>query len=237
VNVALLTALWRQRFMSPMRMVFLLMLFAFPLLPLIVSPAMGFTTLQDARGLTLIFAVGMIGQDVSSGVLQLLFARPVRRADYVLSRWIAVSIAAAVLAVAQLFAASVILTARGAAPDSTAVGLMMAQRIVEVVQLSAVFALLSALVNGMGDLGLWFLAQLTGGVLAVIAQWKHWPWLGRVGDEIGRIVTPVVNLAGVTSDLAGLAPLATALSITTLALVLAILLVNRKELSYASASG
>ena len=35
-------------------------------------------------------AAGTIGQDVSSGVLQLLFARPVRRSEYVLSRWIGI---------------------------------------------------------------------------------------------------------------------------------------------------
>jgi len=236
VNV-LVFALWRQRLMSPMRVVFLLMVFAFPLIPLLVAPGMGLTTLQDAKGLTLIFAVGMIGQDVSSGVLQLLFARPVRRVDYVLCRWLAVWIAAAGLAVLQLFAAWAILTLRGAAPESTLIGLAMAQRVVEVVQMAAVFALLSALVNGMGDLGLWFLAQLAGGVLALIAQWKRWPWLGHVGDELGRIVTPNINLAGVTSGLAGAEPLVVALSTTTIALVLAVLLVNRKELSYASASG
>jgi hypothetical protein len=228
---------WRQRAMSPMRMVFLLMMFTFPLLPLFVAPSMGFTTLQDARGLTLIFAVGMIGQDVSSGVLQLLFARPVRRADYVLSRWAAVGIAAAALAIAQLLAAWVILTLRGAAPDPAMVELAMAQRTVEVAQLAAVIALFSALINGIGDLGLWFLAQLAGGALAVVAQWRHWAWLGHVGDEIGHIVAPTINLAGITSGVAGIEPLALALSTTTLALVLAILLVNRKELSYASASG
>jgi ABC-type transport system involved in multi-copper enzyme maturation permease subunit len=35
-----------------------------------------------------VFAAGSIGQDVSSGTLQLLLARPVTRPQYVVNRWL-----------------------------------------------------------------------------------------------------------------------------------------------------
>jgi hypothetical protein len=139
--------------------------------------------------------------------------------------------------VLQLLAAWAILTARGAPPVPGDVALAMGQRTIEIAQLAAVVALLSALVNGIGDLGLWFLVQLAGGILTVAAQAKRWPWLGRVGDEIGRIVNPSVNLAGLTNGIGGAEPLVAALSTAALALVVAVLLINRKELSYASAGG
>ena len=90
MNATLLLSFWRQRFTSPIRLVLLAVAFGVPLLILVFMPSAGFTPLGDTTGLALIFAVGMIGQDLSSGVLQLLFARPVRRAEYVVSRWLGV---------------------------------------------------------------------------------------------------------------------------------------------------
>src|SRR4029079_16239697 len=44
----------------------------------------------------LLFGAGIIGLEASTGVLQLVFARPVTRAEYVLSRWLAAVIAGVV---------------------------------------------------------------------------------------------------------------------------------------------
>jgi ABC-type transport system involved in multi-copper enzyme maturation permease subunit len=234
VNGNLVFAFWRQRLMSPLRLVFMLMMFAVPLLTVLAAPGMGLTPMRDVRGFTLVLALGMIGQDVSSGVLQLLFARPVRRAEYVMSRWVAVWIGASVLMALQLAAAWMILNLRGAPLDGQDVALALAKGVIEAGQLAAVMAMLSALVNGAGDLGVWFLAQIVGGIMALAAQMKGWPWMGRLADNLGEIVTPNVNLAGLASG-GSVLPLVTALSITAVALVIAVVLVNRKELSYASA--
>ncbi|TMQ71594.1 MAG: hypothetical protein E6K81_09690, partial [Candidatus Eisenbacteria bacterium] len=94
MNLTLLLATWRQRLMSPIRVVLLGGLLVVPLLGVAFVHGAGLSILGDSVGLTLVFAVGMIGQDVSSGVLQLLFARPVRRPEYVWSRWLATGLAA-----------------------------------------------------------------------------------------------------------------------------------------------
>lgn len=234
MNTTLLVTFWKQRAVSAFRMAFVLILFGFPLLFVVAAPGMGVAPIRDALGLTLALAAGMIGQDVSSGVLHLLFARPVTRSQYVLSRWLSVTIAASALAILQLAAAWMLLSMRGHPPETQPMVLMMAQRVLEVVQIAAVMALLSSLVNGVGDLGLWFVITLSGGIFQLAAQAKGWGWLNRVGTEVSLIVGPQPGLIALAGGTGGWTPLATTLSIAALALLGAVLLVNRKELSYAS---
>jgi hypothetical protein len=234
VNATLVTHFWRQRLMSPLRMVFLLIAFSFPLLFAVGAPSMGLAPIRDALGFTLVMAVGMIGQDVSSGVLQLLFARPVRRSEYVLSRWFSVWSAATALATLQVVAAAAILAARGAAVPAGEVGLAVLQRAIEVAQIAAVFAALSSLVNGFGDVGVWIVIQITGGVMALAAQARQWVVLGRIADEIGRIANPSIALAPLFQGGGSWVPVLAAVSTTAIGLAVAVVLVNRKELSYAS---
>jgi len=234
VNPTLLVTFWKQRAVSAFRMAFILIAFTFPLLFITAVPSSWEQMLKDASGITLVLAAGMIGQDVSSGVLHLLFARPVRRPEYVLSRWASVGIAASTIAILQLGCAWLILIARGFPPEPQTMPLLMAQRVFEVTQITAVMAMFSSLVNGIGDLGLWFVTSLTGGILQLAGQAKQWPWMDRVGKEVSRIVGPEVGLAALAQGTDGWTSLAATLSIAALALLAAVLLVNRKELSYAS---
>jgi len=234
VNRELVIAFWRQRGSAAFRMAFLLLVFGFPLLMTAAMPGGGLGIVRDALGITMVLAAGMIGQDVSSGVLQLLFARPVRRSEYVLSRWLSVAIAASGFAVLQIALAWMIVTARGAPLESNTVLLTMLQRVCEVIQITAVMAMFSSLVNGIGDLGLWFATTVSGAILQLAAQAKGWGWVGRVGTEINRIVGPDVGLVALAGGTGGWSGLVTTLSIAALALLIAVVLVNRKELSYAT---
>jgi len=234
MNRELVIAFWRQRGSAAFRMAFLLLVFGFPLLMTAAMPGGGLGIVRDAVGITMVLAAGMIGQDVSSGVLQLLFARPVRRSEYVLSRWLSVAVAAGAIAVLQIALAWLILNARGAPQESGMVLLTMLQRVVEVIQITAVMAMFSSLVNGVGDLGLWFATTVVGGILQLAAQAKGWGWVGRVGAELNRIVGPDVGLVALMRGTGGWSDLVTTLSIAALALLIAVVLVNRKELSYAT---
>jgi len=234
MNSTLVTTFWQQRLSSAFRMAFVLIVFGFPLLFVAAMPAAWTQVLKDPSGMVLVLAAGMIGQDVSSGVLTLLFARPVTRAQYVLSRWLSVTIAASALVILQLGIAWLILIARGAAPETPEMLLKMAQWVIAVIQITAVMAMLSSLVNGVGDLGLWFVTMVSGGILQLAGQAKQWPWLDRIGAELGRTVNPEPALIALANGTAGWAPLVTSFSIAALALLVAVLLVNRKELSYAS---
>src|SRR5262249_47296609 len=57
-----------------------------------LAPLAGLSTFYG-----MVLAAGAIGQDISSGTLQLLLARPVTRPGYVMSRWIAAGFGASVL--------------------------------------------------------------------------------------------------------------------------------------------
>ena len=230
-----MVALWRQRLTSPIRLVLLAALSGIPLIALAFMRGAGLSVLGDSQGLVLVLGAGMIGQDVSSGVLQLLFARPVRRPDYVVSRWLAVAIAASAVALLQLAVAVALMAARDSLPAAQEVLLYGTGRVLESFGLAAVLALLSSLIPGFGDLALYLLFTMTAGVVQMAGQAKGWAWLDRLGGEFLATLVPTVDLTRVihAAPLPWF-PIVSYASTVTLCLVLAIVAVNRKELSYAS---
>ncbi len=72
--------------------------------------------------LTVLLGAGSIGRDVSSGVLPLLFTRPVARRTYVFAKWIAVSSAAALVGALVLTIQAVLLWRQGAGLPAPAIG-------------------------------------------------------------------------------------------------------------------
>ena len=235
MNLVLIITLWRQRLASAVRMAVVAVLCGFPLFAAIFMPGAGLSPLGNAQGLMLALGAGMIGQDVSSGVLQLLCARPVRRSEYVLSRWMGVALAGVAISLAQLAIASALLTARGAAPPAQEIALFAATRALECFGLAAVLALLSSLIGGVGDLALYLVAGLSGGVLTMVAQAKQWTWLDRIASQFMQALMPGIDLHRllVVTPMPWF-PILSYASTVTLCLALAIVVVNRKELSYAS---
>jgi len=142
VNTTLITALWRQRLASPVRLVLLGTLFGIPLLPILFMQGAGFSVLGNSQGLVLVLGAGMIGQDVSSGVLQLIYARPVRRPEYVVSRWLGVAFAGSALSLLQVALASGFMAAHGAPPAARDAVMFAGARVLESFGLAAVLALL-----------------------------------------------------------------------------------------------
>jgi ABC-type transport system involved in multi-copper enzyme maturation permease subunit len=234
MNTALLITFWRQRLGSPIRLALLGVITGMPLLGVAFMRA-GLSTLGDSLGIVMVLGAGMIGQDVSSGVLTLLFARPVRRDEYVFNRWLAVGIAASAIALLQLVAAVTLMTLRGTMPPVPDIAWFLLGRIADSFGLAAVLVLLSSLMPGVADLALYLLLMLSTGVMQMIGGFGHWTWLSRAGSEIGSSLHPVVDVARIvqTSPMAWY-PLVAYASTVTLCLALAIVLLNRKELSYAS---
>jgi hypothetical protein len=112
---------------------------------------------------------------------------------------------------------------------------MAGERVLASAGLCAVMVLFSSLVGGIGDVGLWLVATVTGAVTGVAGAALKSPWLSRAADELQRTISPKLELA----FLAGASRFSwfetlSYLSTVTLCLALAIVIVNRKELSYAS---
>ena len=101
--------------------------------------------------------------------------------------------------------------------------------------LSAVILMLSSLVPGLGDLGVYLLARIGGGLLSMAGVYWQAGWLSRAGEEALRFLDasldPIPWLGhGPVSWFA----VTSYLSTLTISIVVAMWAVNRKELSYAS---
>ena len=235
MNLTLMTTLWRQRLTSPVRLAVLAMLAGVPLLAVAFMPGAGLAMLGGGQGLILTLGAGMIGQDVSSGVLQLLCARPVRRSEYVVSRWLGVAIAAAAISLFQLIIGSALMAARGAAPPLQDILLFGAGRALESLGIAAVLALFSSLIGGFGDLAIYLIVNLGAGVIQMAGQVKRWLWVERMGAEIIGALSPTIDVQRIiTASPMPWFPIVSYASTIVLCLALAIVVVNRKELSYAS---
>jgi biopolymer transport protein ExbB/TolQ len=100
---------------------------------------------------------------------------------------------------------------------------------------TSVFVGLSSLVNGLGDVAIlamaWITLQLAGGV----ASLKHWTLAARLCEELRHTLAPELSLAWIAGHGSpDWAALLTVLSTTVIGLAVAIVAVNRKELTYAA---
>ena len=235
MNLTLVLATLRQRFTSPIRLVIVLLFGWMPMLPLLIAPRAGFAVLGDGYFLALTLAAGMIGQDLSSGTLQLLLARPVTRAQYVFSRWGAVAAGTFLIAVLQALVAALIMALRGVPVPWVEAAQFLANGALLALGTAAVMALLSSLAAGIGDLGLLFLVFISAQVLEKLGMFKSWDWLVRGAGELLRVLKPQLDVAPLFhGDPVAWFAVVSYLSTVTLCLGLAVVVMNRRELSYAS---
>jgi ABC-type transport system involved in multi-copper enzyme maturation permease subunit len=232
MNATLILALLRQRLSSPARVVLALTFFSFPLLIALAAPGDGLLRVDWLFALVL--GGGMVGQDVSSGILSGIFARPIRRAEYALSRWAAVVLGASILVVLQTVVGLAILAMRGAEPDVSAMALKAVAAVLTVAGVSAVLLLFSCWVNGLGDLGIYLVGYMFANLLGIVGWKASWSWLTRGGTELSKFLIPRLDPAQLFSTAFSAFDLASYLSTIVLCLALAIVLLNRKELSYAA---
>ena len=236
MRTTLWLALWRQRLTSPVRMVLLSAMFFLPLMFMVGMRGMGFTALGDSMAIALLFGAGLIGQDVSTGVLQLLLARPIRRWEYVVHRWLAAAIGAATVSTVQVVLGWGLLHLREGAPPVDAMLLFAAGRTLEVFGIIAIVTLLSTLIGGLGDLALYVLLVISFQILGAVADAASWRMLIPVVRIVNEVIHPTIEMAQFRAGAPSWYALAAYASSVALALWLAVVNMNRKELSYASSS-
>ncbi len=233
--VTLVTTFWRQRLTSPLRLLLALMLFGFGLLPVLLTGSLATLGKTTFGVFGFVFAAGLIGQEVSSGVLTLAFARPLRRAEYVFARWLAAGSLATAVCVLQVLVAAVVSLLRHGDVGAAMMAAKMLEGALAVFGVSAVLVMFSALAPGLGDLGLYVLTFLGAGILSSVGFARQWPWLARAGAEVQRFLDASLDPSPFFSH--GAIPwfeLVSYLSTLTLCLVVAMWAMNRKELSYAA---
>jgi hypothetical protein len=163
-----------------------------------------------------------------------VLARPITRAEYVIHRWLGAALGASVASLLQIALAWGMLMLNHAAPGAATIGLFAATRELQIFGVAATMALFSSLMNGVADLALYVMLFLFGGILTTIGQFQHARFLIVGGEEIGALLSPKIDLAAFAAGASSWQALATWGSNLTLCLVLAIVVMNRKELSYAS---
>ncbi len=234
MNATLLRAFLLQRFTSPMRLGLTSLFTFFPLVGVAISGEL--SLLGGIAGpIAIIFAAGAIGQDVSSGTLQLVLVRPVTRPSYVLHRWLGAVLAALGVVLMTFTCAVLLMLLRGSPLEALALSRLVLEAITAIVGHAAVMVMLSSLAGGLGDVGLYAASMFVAQMFVVLATWKQWAWLMRACNEVQGVLGAKLSWAWLGT---GIAPSAFDIvswaSTITLALAVAIAAVNRKELSYAS---
>jgi hypothetical protein len=224
MNCVLIGACWRERFSRPLVLVLLLVVSLVSLVESVSDRSMS----QLCSLFALILGAGLVGRDVSSGALALLFTRPVKRSHYLLSRWMAGGIAAATLSVVLQLAQFLTLRVRGVEISGTELLNACGEAITASFGLTACLIFLSTLMRGIGDLGLWFLA----GMLSVLCELAG---ARRVSDEMDRLLAPKLDWAqALMSRPISWFEIVSYASSVTLFLALGLVMINGKEISYAS---
>jgi ABC-type transport system involved in multi-copper enzyme maturation permease subunit len=151
-----------------------------------------------------LLGAGIIGQNVSSGILSVLFARPIRRYSYVLTRWLALAVASSTLCLILLLVEQVAGMAAfpGVAPDFNTLSQGVA-RVSMCFGLSATFIMFSSVLPSVINLSAWILFCIEhncrnstyGAIFVTHIVWK------RARSQIGRICYSNLQRTGAASSI------------------------------------
>jgi ABC-type transport system involved in multi-copper enzyme maturation permease subunit len=178
-----------------------------------------------------LLGVGVISREASSGTLALALTRPIRRRDYVFAKWWAVSLAAIAASTATVGFGLVNHGGLGIATVATS----LATQTLSSVGAAAVVVALSTFSRGYSDAGLWVVGTALSGLLKLYGGITAKGWMVRVGTDVQALLVPVIDLEQLryTVDMPFFAILSY-LSAVAVALAVAVVCLNRRELSYAT---
>jgi len=235
LNRTLMLAFWRERFTSIIRIGLLITVCGFPLIGRFFVKPVTVIGPADIIAAMMVLGAGVIGRDISTGVLQLILARPVTRREYVLSRWLALGCAGfAVGFLCWLILLPLALSSGGSTINHAL--LRLGEIGLASFGFAAVITGLSSLLPGFGDLALLLAGVMVGSFLSFLGDVGKSPAVSRIGEEVARTLVPMVSFGDVLYDGTFHAyPILAWASATTLGLLLAIYAMNRREFSYGSA--
>ncbi len=235
LNVALMRAGLSQRLRHPVALAILGAYMAVTFLGAILPGDSSAQELEIALVAVLVLGAGMIGMDVRGGVLQLVLARPVTRSEYVFSRWFATGTCAAVLSLAFLAAGVSVMALKGQALEARGVLAVACRDVTASYGVASVLALFSTLAPGFADLGLLLVGLLGAAVCDGIGEFGSLPWMTRTATEIRRVLYPVLDpFDAFSSTPISWYAIVSYFSTVTLCLALAVVVFNKKEISYAA---
>jgi hypothetical protein len=185
----------------------------------------------------LVIAAGSVSRDVSSGALQMILSRPIRRTHYLFGRYLGILLSyglflLATSVLAFLFVHLIVLrTAHGPAADYSTAALAVGagQAFLSGALQAAILLLFSTFLPGIADL----LGLLLVYLVLNLPQFSQVPWLRTAGLRAGENMLPPVEWAGVLRG-HGVLGAATGRWVfaLTVYLALAAIVFSRRELPY-----
>ena len=239
-SIALMTI--KQLANLPVRLVLLAGFVAFPLLIDVMTRQMGYKHLASSEMVVantsmfvLIIGAGVIGQDVTDGILPLIFSRPLKRWQYTLTKWMTVALLASVVALFNLLCH--LAFAHGITVEliQNIAPLDIAQILLLSMGTTAVMLLLSSLLPGAADIGVILLLCAACFVMTILEHALHVPGMEETATNIFAMLFPSFELRELYNWRSLLnIEVGRYLCIVLLCISGSVLLVNQKEISYGS---
>ena len=183
--------------------------------------------LSDAMVFTLVMGAGIIGQDISRGVLQLLFVRPIKRANYILSKWLAISILGFSASLFQIAILVLKLYIEQEKISGAALANVVVGRLFICLATAALLSLFSTLAPGMADIVIYLIIIMIVQGLRVLGQTYGFNFMVQLSYPLEFFVNPTINIHTTLTTLMA------CLFNISLCLLIASVVINRREISYA----
>jgi hypothetical protein len=205
--------------------------------------AMGRATALESGGFfaLLVLAAASVSKDISSGALQMILARPIRRADYLFGRYCGILLGyaaylAATVVIALLFSPLLgrLLGGENAGkPTAADLGRAAAGALLSAALFAAVLLFFSTFLRGYGDVLAYFLLSLMLSAPDALARPLEMPWLSKAGTLVRENVLPRVSWDEVLRGEDALSPRIGEFVLAVAAyLIFAALIFSRREFSY-----
>jgi ABC-type transport system involved in multi-copper enzyme maturation permease subunit len=258
MNWAICKNTWTEILRNKLRLTILLFVFLSPIIGSTtglcaehVLSEEAFDSCEDTRYFVLIWGIGTIGRQVQDGTLSLLLSRPLMISKLVTSKWFAVAVASSITSILQLMAELLVAFSRNQQISVFEAATNGVERVLVCIGLSAVVILLSSLVTGVKDIGLYVLLSILNDIFKSLAAIEPDPsqnttlksfvvWSAHCAGSVYRFIqeclVPKIDLQMCIS--LGSIPwheLSLYLAIIATSLSLAIYTLNRKEFPYGSA--
>lgn len=235
MSLPIYTSTIRQLFSQPVRCGALLGAALLPLLQTSLDPEPRLGNTTWAMWIAVIATSGIIGLEVSTGSLSLFFTRPLSRARYVVSRWSAAASVAAGTIATTLAIESSILAIRDGEISAAAIALALIDRCVLAIGIVSVMVCFSAIASSLGDLVIWASLHILAIALGAAGHSASLVWLQDLGRLVRRVANPMFDLHRLlASSRVPWAEVTGYAATLAFAAAIAIFVMNRKELSYAS---
>ena len=177
----------------------------------------------------LILAAAAISRDASSGALQMILARPIRRTDYLFGRYLGIVVAFAAFSVLSVALGLLVKVLWG--PHGPIEPMMVAGGVgfatLWAAQMAAPIVFFSTFMPGYGDVIALLLLQIFVSMRTNVA------WMVKASETLGRELLPTVAWPAVfRAEPAAMAAAGRAVLAGTLFLAAAVIVFSRREFAY-----